>query len=588
MPRSIFSLLLLCFYLVIVDSANAQTILEKNQLKRATSYQRINPDLALASIDSVYRSSKKIDNAWLAQIEISKSKIHNYRGEHDLAITYALKARKFYDETDNKNMQCQALIALGQAYHRNNEFNKSTHVFYDAKTLALQLHNKPMLTEIIIGFGNNNFGMRRNEAAMVQYKQAETLANELKDKPLQAKASNNIANMLLLQGKTEESLKNYRLAEKYFHECNQPLDELMVYYNIGKLYKDNNKLDSANFYMTKCLVLGTKIHSLEDIKYAYLGLSECAEKSGNYKNAFQFMKLYEAYSDSLSNNENKSLIAKLELEYQKKQDKTLIEQQQRELAIRKRDNFYAILGLSVLSLLIILGVVLFLRSKRLNRALQASNVEIKEQNKTIDKALKEREILLKEVHHRVKNSLQIISSLLNLQESQLTDETAIMAINNSKTRIQTIALMHQSLYQRDADLGMVNSSSYLKSILELQLEALSDQYNPVKASLKLVEQELSIDQAVPLGLIASEIINNALKYAYVDAETPLLNIESHSTDNQFELRIEDNGKGFDHQNIKLQYSLGLEIVEALTEQLRGRMECITGKTGTKFIFKFPL
>jgi two-component sensor histidine kinase len=134
----------------------------------------------------------------------------------------------------------------------------------------------------------------------------------------------------------------------------------------------------------------------------------------------------------------------------------------------------------------------------------------------------------------------------------------------------------------------VNSSEYLKNILDLQLEALSTKTNTPETKTQFVEKELSIDQAVPLGLIASEIINNALKHAYQYVEKPELNLISRVTDGKFELQISDNGKGFESEDFRNHSSLGLEIVEALTDQLHGTMQCQSDATGTTFTFLFPI
>jgi two-component sensor histidine kinase len=287
-------------------------------------------------------------------------------------------------------------------------------------------------------------------------------------------------------------------------------------------------------------------------------------------------------------NANNVLITRLEADNENQLNKQIIEHQERKIQRNKRKTGVIILVLSIMSLLIVLGSFYFRKSRKLNKKLKKLNSEILDQNKTIDKALQEKEVLLKEVHHRVKNSLQIISSLLNLQESQLTDEIAVEALRNSKTRIQTIALMHQSLYQKDADLGKVNSAEYLKNILELQMEALSSKNTRPKTKTEFEEQELSIDQAVPLGLIASELINNALKHAYIATDEPTLTLSTTISNGHLELRISDNGKGFESENFRNHFSLGLEIVEALNDQLRGKMTCESTKDGTLFTFLFPV
>ena len=165
---------------------------------------------------------------------------------------------------------------------------------------------------------------------------------------------------------------------------------------------------------------------------------------------------------------------------------------------------------------------------------------------------------------------------------------AIEALKNSKTRIQTIALMHQSLYQRDADLGKVDSAKYLQNILNLQLEALSNRMSNIETQTDFVQQELSIDQAVPLGLIASEIISNALKHAYLKTEAPRLVLITKVTNKKMEMRISDNGAGFESEDFRNHSSLGLEIVEALSHQLHSEMKCVSNSEGTSFTFLFSI
>lgn len=569
--------------------SSAQTSAGKRQYDQALKFRRINTDAALIFIDSAYSEAVKSKNIkWKAEVVLAKAKIHLHRGELDLAIQNGLQAHKYYFKLNQEDGVTKANLLLSQAYSVTKERIKSEKCLKQVEQYALSRKNKILQIEVINGKGNNCFQAGENSLAMKYYREAERRIKTEYDPYLVAKIQNNIANILVNTGKPSEALPLYQSALKQYKNLNYPLDELLVLYNIGRQYRSANQLDSALYYGDLCLKLGVKIHSLEDIAYAYSGLEVTYTLKQDYKTALHYNELFHQYKDSLEANANNVLVTRLETDYELRINNKIIEDQKQKLAQNKRKTTLAVLALFIAALLILLGTFFFIKSRKLNKALQKSNSEILEKNKVVDKALQEKDVLLKEVHHRVKNSLQIVSSLLNLQESQLTDETAIEALRNSKTRIQTIGLMHQSLYQRDADLGKVNSSRYLRGILDLQLNALGNDSQKLETRTDFVDQELSIDQAVPLGLIASEIISNALKHAYEETENPLLTFVTRVNNNNFALHISDNGKGFETEDFRNHSSLGLEIVEALNNQLHGTMSFTSNPDGTTFYFTFSL
>ncbi|WP_300358823.1 histidine kinase dimerization/phosphoacceptor domain -containing protein [Fluviicola sp.] len=561
----------------------------KQHYIHALRVQRINTDSALIYIDLAFQEAKKSHNInYQGEVSLSKARIHLLRGEIDLAIEYGLQSHKYYSQKKNHEGISKANLLLAQAYSIIKEKKKSDECLKLAENYAQSNKQHQMLIEALICRGNTCFQFGKYAAAMKYYKDAKQKMKRIVNPYLETKINNNIANILMNTGNTPEALKIYKKAIVQYRKINQPLDELLILYNIGRQYREVKMIDSSLYYNNLCLSLALKVHSLEDITYSYSGLKESYQILGDYKTALHYNELMNVYQDSLQMNANKVRIARLEADYELRRGKEIIQIQKRKLILTKRKTTFALLALFIASSLIILGLFYFRKSRKLNQALKQSNAEIREQNKTIDKALHEKEVLLKEVHHRVKNSLQIVSSLLNLQESQLTDEIAIDALRNSKIRIQTIALMHQSLYQSDADLGRVNSASYLQNILSLQLQALSVKTKQIETYTDFEDLELSIDQAVPLGLIASELINNALKHAYKETKNPHLSLITKMVDNELLLKISDNGSGFESNDFRNHFSLGLEIVEALNNQLHGKMECPSTPKGTSFTFLFPL
>lgn len=205
----------------------------------------------------------------------------------------------------------------------------------------------------------------------------------------------------------------------------------------------------------------------------------------------------------------------------------------------------------------------------------------------IKQSLEEKEVLLKEVHHRVKNNLQVISSILNLQSSYVKDEGTLNILKESQNRIKSMAFIHESLYQTK-DFSSINFTEYVVNLSQNLLHSYSNFDHEIKLNLDIQNVFLNLDLAIPCGLIINEIISNALKYAFVDnGEGGEININMQIEGDCLVLKIGDNGKGLpkniDYRNTE---SLGLQLVVTLTDQLNGTIELGLEKgTNYTIIFK---
>ncbi len=213
-------------------------------------------------------------------------------------------------------------------------------------------------------------------------------------------------------------------------------------------------------------------------------------------------------------------------------------------------------------------------------ALQRRNAEDE-----IKKALDEKELLMKEIHHRSKNNLSIISSLLNIQSRYATDQHAQKVLKNSQDRARCMALIHDKLYNSQ-DLKNIDFANYLRNLTQNLFYSYVDRSQSIKLNLNIEETHLDIDTAVPLGLMVNELITNCIKYAFPDGNSGEINLEFYSENEEYILGISDNGVGipedFDFHNSN---TLGLQIVTRLTNQLKGEMEIDTSN-GTQFRLTF--
>lgn len=203
---------------------------------------------------------------------------------------------------------------------------------------------------------------------------------------------------------------------------------------------------------------------------------------------------------------------------------------------------------------------------------------------SITESLREKEILLKEIHHRVKNNLQVISSILNLQSSFVTDENTLEILQESRNRIRSMAIIHENLY-RTEDFSSINFSSYLEN-LSANLISSYRINEEVVLETKLEEVDLILDQAIPCGLLVNELITNALKYAWKHGERGVITINLFQKESQVNLQIFDDGVGlpFNFEDAKPE-TLGLQLVETLIEQLDGELK-VQIENGTKYFVKF--
>ncbi|MEX0315460.1 MAG: sensor histidine kinase [Allomuricauda sp.] len=237
--------------------------------------------------------------------------------------------------------------------------------------------------------------------------------------------------------------------------------------------------------------------------------------------------------------------------------------------------------LSVTFAVYLLGGVFGRNLLRAHHRLYKSRNEIQER-------IEEKETLLKEVHHRVKNNLRTVSSLLSLQSRTIEDEKISSIIKSSQNRVVSMAMVHEMLYKRDDYLSKIELRPYVKELTEYLVRSVKGKANKIDVKLDIDDNKLSIDTVIPLGLIINETITNALKYGITKDKGGEIAVSLKKLENdRYELYLGDNGKGysenFDPKNAK---SLGLKLIYNLTRQLRGTIARDLSKKGTYYRIEF--
>ncbi|MBK9256145.1 MAG: sensor histidine kinase [Saprospiraceae bacterium] len=293
-----------------------------------------------------------------------------------------------------------------------------------------------------------------------------------------------------------------------------------------------------------------------------------------------------AYTDSIIGIENKlfdesrmNAIREMEAKYNKLEQDNLIALLQKDRSISKR-NFYLALLVILFLILVSAFVYLLYDQKKKNLTL------LQHKNDTISAMLTEKDILLKEIHHRVKNNLQVVSSLLNLQSNYISDEIALEAINEGKNRVLSMALIHQNLYS-DEHLTAIETKGYFDDLLDQLFES----YNIDEEHIKLVKDIdnflIDVDTMIPLGLITNELISNALKHAFKGKESGQILFSVHHSDKRIRISIKDNGIGVDPTSFSASRSFGNKMIQAFVQKLKADLD-VRNDNGTEILMTIPM
>ncbi|MEO7043721.1 MAG: sensor histidine kinase, partial [Ferruginibacter sp.] len=260
----------------------------------------------------------------------------------------------------------------------------------------------------------------------------------------------------------------------------------------------------------------------------YDHVSKIYEKLGDYKNALLYKQKSYTLHDSISSIASDAAMSKMLTQYETKKKEATIVSQQSEISQQQKIQWLTAGAAILFAGLLIFSFISYRNRSKSNRLLAAKN--------------KENELLLKEIHHRVKNNLEVVSSLLALQSAQIDDPNTKEAMLEGQNRVHSIGIVHQKLYQ-GTNLGAIEMKDYFLNLSESILDSFGAEKR-IKIELAMEKLDIDIDTAVPLGLIVNELLTNTLKYAFPNGEKGKISIQLEKrNDNILHLAVSDNGIG---------------------------------------------
>lgn len=539
-----------------------------------------------ATLGAVLLRMEKLDSA-LQVLKTARSKlgtqdlpflltqmgyVYERRGALDKAADYAMEALKMAEISQNNYAMAVAYSDLSNLFWKQEKFDRGLE--YGLK--SINLFEQTGLNSLDYDFtlyvvGNQYLALKQYEEARKHYEHAIAIGerygfyNNLSDVYI------SMVDLLSYQTQYEEASAAAESAIKYAQLLDNNFMLMRSWLSLGKLQNLQGKFLSAiESLETSIRVATPEFGDAFFLSQAYESLGKAYAGSHNYKAAYLAFEKYDELKNTVFTAQADQRISQLQAQFDSAEKDTTIQEQESKIQRQKATQTFIIV------ITALLGVVLILLYATLR-----SNSRKKE---LLEKQNEEKEYLLKEIHHRVKNNLEIVSSLLALQSAQIQDSKIADAMQKSEQRIHSMSMIHQKLYQGKS-LSQIEMKDYFENLGNYIIHTFGKQ-GEVTLHCDMPRLQLDVDHAVPIGLIVNELITNALKYAYPDGRKGLVEVRLTQTDNQLYLKVSDDGVGKDINNMR-GTGFGTQLIALLTAQLDGKME-LSVEQGTSVSFEFTL
>ena len=499
---------------------------------------------------------KEKDTFNIGVVKLNMGNIHNNMHNVEESANYYHEAIYFFRQKKIEDKVVSCYNNLGNLYSKTSNLDSAKY-FYD-KSLAFRIKTKNYRSISYLYHNYSNLYLITKD-----YNKALFYINKAIDLKKHNSNKSILRTSYIVKGEIYNELKNYSTSLKYLKLS---LKDYNFKYN--ELQRFANLLIAKNY--SKLKKYKESVYHFEQ----YLMIDDSINKRKNSSSLEQQFIHYEIIKDSLNRSE-------LLLQ------KGLKEIEKSNLELKSRINInntkYLLVGLV---LTFIFGLLLYLSSRKRLKLSNSHKKTLEIQNEELKRTLiskEEKETLLKEVHHRVKNNLQIINSLIRLQSHYMSPTNYKSKLVDIENRIRSMALVHEKLY-KSGNLSKLDSEKYIIDLAKNILTAFEFKED-IKFEFNIQKLQLSIDTLIPLGLVINEIISNSIKYAFNGLSGGIIKISLSQKDN-IELNISDNGIGADLTFNELSRdSLGMELIETLCEQLNGEFNLDTEK-GFNYHFRF--
>ncbi len=509
-------------------------------------------------------ASNQDDIAIKARGQNFKGLTHYALGNYIQAVQYYLKSYELIKQTDDKRYEGILLNNIGAAY-RVREKPDETEIYYKK---ALDVFNEINDT-LWIANVTNNLAIVLN--AKLEFSEAEKYFLQARERYQQLQDSASLNTLAVNIGSLYTDMEEWDKVQEnidIFFRSNPPVNDLYVY---GKHLLARKAMNNGAYAESEAILQET-IRITEEKGLSHAGLNakslyyQLQKLVGNDRNTLLAYEDYVAQKDSIFSKEKDEQLTEMLEKYESLEKEAEIDK----LALADELNQTQIsrqrMGLlAALSGLGLLGFFFY---------------RLRQKNQRIQKQDQEKEVLLKEIHHRVKNNLQVISSLLGLQGLSIKDAKAKAAIQEGRSRVHSMSLIHQSLYKKD-NLTGIEMKPYLESLIHDLIDTYNYRDISIQSDIICDDITLDVETVVPIGLIINELVTNSVKYAFEDRERGTITTTLNKVDQQLKLRVKDNGIGLNSDQLKVkEETFGHSLIRAFRDKLDADVN-ISSNNGTQ-------
>ncbi|MES2514032.1 MAG: tetratricopeptide repeat protein [Bacteroidota bacterium] len=547
-----------------------------NVFKKQSNYLQANANFFRSY--NLYMAVKDKSNAGvvLSNISATFSGIGNYKE----SLEYNFKALNIQEQLGDKKHVAIELNNIGALYSDIGDHTKALIYFVKAKDISEKIgddgstavfigniaHHYKFLCDSASDAGNTKLSLQYQDTALYYFQNAIGLSEKVSDKDNIAACLENIGIIYSNVENYQGSLPYLLRALELYKEQDLNAEQSFCLTLLGQSYSHTGQNKLAELCYAQALDIAKKTRSHYFLMNAYQGASEFYQLTGRHQEALGYYKNYVLFRDSMFNKENSNSLTRTEMNYEfdKKQAAIKFENDRIVYKLESENKLQKQWRIFFILVILLACVGLFFMKRAFDNKNKLAKILAEED--------KRKEVLLQEVHHRINNNLQIISSLLTLQANSADNDQLSEYLMQSQNRIQSLSALHELLYDTNSPLE-IKMTDYLEKILDFHREVAKTLAENITIQTEVEDVKFPTKLAVPLALIINELVTNSLKYAFKGLPSGIIKVTlgKNATDNNWFISIADNGKGMPPESQKRKDSLGLKLVGIMTRQIGGTL-----------------
>lgn len=501
-------------------------------------------------------------------------------GAYDLALQSLLEAARYFEKGPPTMELASCYNTIGNVHFELKDVDKALEYHRKSLVIRQNIHYKKGIAIALTNIGSDYMLLGEYDSALIYLNRSLALKEEIGDKKLIAFTLDPLGKVHFLQHDFDKAKNYYQRSLALKQEIEDAKGMATTLNNLGALYLEWQKYDSAIVRLDEGRSIAERIGAKQVLLDNYELTIKAFHATGDSARAIPYYDRLLLLKDELLDEQKNEALTEMQVKYEteKKENEILLlnEKDKASAAILSRQNLaiYSLIGGAVLLVVAVLALLKAYRSGR--KAYLQSQVIISQ-----------KQVMMRELHHRVKNNLQVLSSLLNLQQIRIQETSTKEAVRDVEHRLNAMLLIHQDLYG-DNDGSQVNMREYLGKLADNLLDSFGHSAGNVRIRLDVDDLPLDADKALNVGFICNEIITNALKHAFAGIAEPELSIRMTSTEDMIHLVISDNGNGMPGEAaFEKTNSFGLRLIHLFLRDLQGTINIVPGKKGAGFELLIP-